>query len=214
MSDAKRHAMTGLALVGAALLMGCATTHITSQANLMASEATYDTVMVFAAFEDLDLRKLAEGEMRTRLAYRGVTCIPSPEVFFPGEPYEAEAHQAKLADLHVKGILVLSAYGAGTSETYVPPTYYTQGNAWQSGSQVSGSSTTHVTGGYTYSKPWAKFRGELISVSSEHRIWVATANSTGARGATEHTLIRSFCGQVVNQLAIDGIIKPATSAGR
>jgi len=54
--------------------------------------------------------------------------------------------------------------------------------------------------------PWADFRAELIDVRSDERVWVATANSDGDAYATNHTLLRSFCGQVMNALVRDGIM--------
>lgn len=204
-------------LVGAGvlfLLSGCASTRITSQADPTIERAAYDTMMVYAAFEDLDLRKLGENELKTRLAARGVVCHKSSDVFFPGGAYEAQDLQDRLAALGIKAILVIAAYDAGTSETYVPPTYYTKGTAWVSGNQVSGRAATSTVGGYTYSKPWAKFRGDVFDVRSERRTWMATANSKGNRYASGNTLLRSFCGKTVIQLSADGVVPKLVSAAR
>lgn len=189
-------------------LGGCASTRITSQADLTATMAPLDTLMVIAAFDDLDMRRLGEREMRERFASHGVVCVPSSELFFPGNSYGEKDVRGKLSERHIDAILVISSYGAGSTEEYVPPTYYTRGSAWVSGSSVSGNSTTYTTGGYTRRYPWAKFRAEMIDVRTERSTWVATARSGGNAYASGHTLLRSFCGRVMNRLVTDGVVRP------
>jgi len=194
-----------LALAG----LGCASTKITSEANVTAKDAALDTVMVIAAFGDLDMMKLGEGEITAHFASHGVGCVGSSTLFFPGSPISDEQMVERLAEHHIQTILVLMMYGTGTTDTYVPPSYYTKSSAWVSGNGETGTSaTTSTTGGYTTHRPWAKFRGELIDVRTDERLWVATANSKGDDYASHHTLLRSFCGQVMNKLIEDGVVKP------
>jgi len=195
-------------LVLACVVGGCASTSITSQADVTAKAATYDTVMVIAEFDDLDMRRLCEAEMKRHLALYHVVCLPSSELFFPGTAYSVDEMRAKLAELRVAGILVMSAYGGG--EASIPATYYTQGTAWVSG----------AVAGVGHASQSAKFRAELIDVRGERSVWVSTANSKAAYlpfpaltdYATGHTLLRSFCGQVMNKLVEDGVVKPSAAA--
>jgi hypothetical protein len=191
------------ALMLALAVLGCASTHITSEANVTAQGATYDTVMVISLFGDLDMVKLGESEMKAHLSGRHVVGIGSTEVFFPGDSYTAEDAMSKLAGLHIQGILVLEA-----AESTVPPTYYTQGTAWASDMAHPSSEFNHASGS-------AKFRAELIDMRTEHTVWIATANSGETHlpvpalteHASGHTLLRSFCGQVMNKLIEDGVLK-------
>jgi hypothetical protein len=192
-----------LSLTLACILSGCASTSITSQADVTA-KTTYDTVMVIAAFEDLDMRKLGEHEMKEHLAAHGVLGVPSSELFFPGNSYSEGDVQAKLSEHHIEGILVLYASGGDA----VPPTYYTRGAEWVSGA-----------GSVSHASHRAKFQAELIDVRTDRSIWVATASSEATYipvpsptpQATGHTLLRSFCGQVMNQLVSDGVVNGATN---
>lgn len=191
------------------LLSGCASTRITSQADPTRGQAVYDTMMVYANFEDLDLRKRGEDELQTRLTARGVICHRASDVFFPGGTYTADEARDRLATLGIEAIVVVAAYDAGTSETYVPPTYYTEGTAWGSGNTVRGRATTRTVGGQTYKKPWARFQADVFDVRSERRTWVATANTKGNAYASWRTLVGSLCAKVVRQLGTDGVVPSA-----
>lgn len=187
-------------------LPGCASTRITSQADPTARGAAYDTMMVFANFEDLELRRLGENELKAHLAARGVACHRASDVFFPGAVYTSDEARERLTALGIKAIVVVAAYDAGTTETYVPPTYYTEGTAWGSGNTVRGRATTRTVGGQTYTKPWARFQGDVFDIRTEQRTWVATARSKGNAFASWRTLLRSFCGKVAAQLTTDGVL--------
>jgi len=52
---------------------------------------------------------------------------------------------------------------------------------------------------------------ERIDVRTEERVWVATAESDGDAYASNHTLLRSFCGQLMNKLVRDGIMPRAST---
>jgi hypothetical protein len=160
-------------------------------------------VLVFAAFDDLALRKLGESELTRRLAPYGVVGLPAHQVLFPARSYNSEELQTELAERHIGAVLVVSVTDAGTSESYVPPTFHTR----MTGSQTA---TTTQTGGYTYNKPWAAFRGELFDISSERAVWFATANSGGNAFSSRHTLVRSLCGRIATQLYADGVVSRET----
>lgn len=196
---AKRFAYVSGAMLCLSLASGCASTRITSQADPTRAQAAYDTVMVYAAFQDLDMRQLGENELKAGLAARGVVCHRASDVFFPGGTYDSLEAHGRLLGLGIKAILVVAAYDAGTSETYVPPTYYTR-------STGRGRATTTTSGGQTYIKPWVKFQGDLFDVRSERRAWVATANTKGNAWASGRTLLRSLCAKVVRQLGTDGLV--------
>ncbi len=196
----------------AVLALGCASTRLTSQADPAAHPAPYDTLVVFAPFEDLAMRQVAEESVVKDLGDLHAGCLASAQLFFPGRSFSTDEMHATLRDHHVRGILVLSGVAAGTTESYVPPTYYTQSTAWISGSQGGATSTTQGTGGFLLRRPWAQFRGELIDTESEQRVWIATAHSSGNAYASSHTLLRSFCGQIVNRLVADHLVTPRVHA--
>jgi len=158
-------------LAGALALSGCAVTRITSQVNVTAPRVAYDTVLVVAAFDQLEMMKLGEREMQDRFSARKVVGLPSSEVFLPGNAYTEEQVQATLAERNVAAILVLAAAADGVKEIGEPPTYSTRGTGCF-------LETIREDEGYTQSVPWADFRAELIDVRTDERVWVATANPT------------------------------------
>lgn len=58
--------------------------------------------MVYAAFQDLDLRRIGEDEIKARLAVRGIVCHRSADVFFPGGTHDTLEARSGLGALGIK----------------------------------------------------------------------------------------------------------------
>jgi hypothetical protein len=80
-----------VAVLLAVLLIGCATTRMTSQFNREVAGRSFGKVLVHGNFQNLEYRQLAENKLCAELAgATGVACLKSAEAFFPGQEYSAE----------------------------------------------------------------------------------------------------------------------------
>jgi len=188
------------------MLMACATTRMTSQANPEVAGRGFTKVLSYGNFQALEHRQQAEEKLCSELVHVSHwECLQASHVFFPGQAYSAEQIAARLTDLGIDGVLTLQPVGSGTSSSYIPQSSYTTGTASVSGNTVTGSSTTQTYGGYNVSKPWANLEAVLWSVADGQMAWYATATSKGNAFADWDDLIRSAAGKTASQLRADGI---------
>lgn len=188
------------------MLVGCATTRITSQVNREVIGRSFGKVLVHGNFQNLEYRQLAESKLCSGLAEAtGVACLKSAEVFFPGQEYSAEQIAERLSELQIDAVLTLQPTGSGTSSTYVPQTSHTTGRATVIGNTVTGSSTTQTYGGYYISKPWQNCEAVLWSTSDGKVVWYGTAASRGNAFAGWDDLINSASSKTVSKLVSDGV---------
>ena len=192
------------------LVSACASTEMTSRANPEFDGRTFEKLLVYGKFQNLNHREVAEKELCSNLGrLTNSECIRSSEVFFVGESQTAEQIGAQLMDLEIDAILILQSSDSGTSSSYVPPTYNTQSSATVTGNMVSGSSTTYTSGGYTLNKPWANYEVSLIAVQDGRVAWYATGNSRGNAYAGWDDLIESVTSESVKKLVADRVLSQA-----
>ena len=198
-----------VALMVSSLVLGCASTSMTSEANPAFAGHRFTTLLVEGGFADLGQRQYAEDQLCEYLAgFSNVKCIESLKVFFPGQEYTWEQIANRLAELHVDGVLMLKPINFGVSSAYIPPTTYITGSASVYGNTVYGSSTTQTFGGYNFLKPWASFQAILYSTSNDKVAWYATADSKGNAFAKWDDLIESAAERTAKKLVKDGVLQP------
>ncbi len=193
-------------LVAAFALTGCASTRMNSQTDVAATTASYSKMTVLVAVGDLGQRQKAEKAFQQKLAYHGIECVPSHDLFFPGREHSEEEIAGRLQENGIEAILTVNLSNSGTSSTYVPETSQTKINAYSVGNSTSGTATTQTYGGYDIEKPWANFTVELWDLSGGAVTWVASASTGGNAWATGNTLLSSMASKTVSQLAKDGVI--------
>jgi len=163
--------------------------------------------MVYANFQDLDYRHLAEEKLyRDVIGKSKAECVKAIDVFFPAQTYSSEEVLQRFKDLSIDGILTLQPTGAGTTTTYIPKSSHTTGNAHFYGNTVVGSSRTYDFGGFSVAKPIASYEAVLQSTEDGSVLWYATAKSKGNAFADWENLIKSASGKVVNKLVAEGLL--------
>lgn len=191
------------------LVLGCASTSMTSEANPEFAGHHFTTLLVEGGFSDLGQRQYAEDQLCEYLAdYSDVQCIESLKIFFPGEKYTWAQISSRLSELHIDGVLMLKPTNSGVVSAYIPPTTYTTGSASVYGDTVYASSTTQTFGGYNFLKPWASFQAILYSTSNDKIAWYATADSKGNAFAKWDDLIESAAERTAKKLVNDEVVQP------
>jgi hypothetical protein len=137
---------------------------------------------------------------------RATRFVPSHSVFFAGREYSSEQVVAALRQNGIDGTLVIIPGEAGSSQTYVPPTYTTQCTGF---SPYSGCTqvTTTTAGGSSYSKPWVQFSAKLYDAANGEGVWVATATTGGNAFAQSVDLVRSMADKTRERLLADRVIQ-------
>ena len=189
------------------LLVGCASTRMTSQANQELAGHSFSRILVHGNFESLELRKTAEETLCSELLQTTpIECLIASEVFFPGQEFSMEQTFNRLAELQVDGVLTIQPTGSGTTSSYIPQSSSTTGSAYSSGNMVTSSSRTQTYGGYSVSKPWASFEVTLYSIATGKVAWYATADTGGNAYAGWNTLVTSVSSKSVYKLIEDGVL--------
>lgn len=189
------------------VVMSCARTKISSQVNRSFGDRQFQKLMVYANFQDLDFRRLAEEKLYNDVIGKSkAECVKAIDVFFPAQTYSSDEVLQRFKDLSIDGILTLQPTGAGTTTTYIPKSSHTTGSAYFYGNTVVGSSRTYDFGGFSVSKPRASYEAVLQSTEDGSVFWYATAKSKGNAFAGWENLIKSASGKVVNKLVAEGLL--------
>jgi hypothetical protein len=198
----------GILFFSTFLLIGCASTDMTSEANPEITIHHYGTILAVGYFANLDVRKNAENELCEDIVGDTTTkCIESNSVFFPGETYTAEDTSRKLAALHIDAVLTIRPTGSGTSSAYIPPTTYVTGTAYSYGNTVNASTTSQTFGGFSIHKPWANLEITLFSIADNKIAWYATGQAHGNAHASWDDLAVSAADECVEKLLDDGVLQ-------
>jgi hypothetical protein len=193
-----------IAGVGAALILGgCASTSMTSVPNPQVAPRSYQHVLVVFPLADLELRQTAEDELVSRA---GANFTQSYGVLFPGRTYSAEELASALQENDIDAVLLISLSDAGSTSSYVPPSYSTSCSLYST-SQGCVSTTTSTSGGYSLDKPWANFAATLFDLKQNAVVWYATARSGGNAFADSEDLVRSMVRKTAERLVNDGVVR-------
>ena len=212
--------------LGVAVAAGCAH-RATSAATAMTSLPSPDlrgrafhSVLVVAQIPDLGLRTA----MEDRFAARRPSCIPTgrrvcppePEptyrfipsytVFFPGRDYSSADVTAIMRQYHMDATLLITVGQAGSSSTFVPPTYASQcaGFSFSSGcSQVTTQAETGRPGPW----PWQQFSARLFDAADGQGVWIATATAGGNFFAQTIDLVQSMADKTKERLLADRVVQ-------
>lgn len=206
----------------------CATTKTTSMVAPELRGKVFMRILVVADLQDLEMMQYAERAVRAQpetgagMLPDTIVCdpicrrvgegevpdsdstvfIPAHTILFPGRSYSADELKRILGEHRVDATLVLSPTAAGVSETYVPPTYVTSCNTWNSTTNCS----SRPVGGMTLESPWASFAARLYDATTGEVVWIATSNTNGSIFSSESSLIASMAAQTVRKLRGDKLI--------
>lgn len=192
------------------VLVGCASTRMTSMVNPEWNHTPYTRILVFYPSDDLDSRQLVEDRFESRVKVEGVDFVPAREVLFPGRTYSEQDLKSALEDRGIDAILVIRQGKAGYSTAVLPGSANssTRCTTWSSSQGcVSTETTTTQTGGGTVRKPWSEFSLVLVDFATYQTGWVATARSRGNAFADAEDLVNSMVEKAVSQLIRDGVLE-------
>ena len=197
--------MSGRLLVLAgivAVLLGCvARTDMTSFVDPAYRDGrNYSSVVIFAYGVPLEEQQVIEGAVVERFQLREVRALRGVDVVPPTRQVPIEEWGPYVEKSNVETVLIITAGGKDTSQTYVPPTS-TYGMA-----QTVGNTTylnMYQTPGYTISKPHAAYSAALIDQQNLQVVWMADATSRGNAFATFSDLGRSVAQEIVDRLVDD-----------
>lgn len=197
------------------LLVGCASTKMTSFKDPDYQKAEFKRILVVANTNDLEDRQTLESKMVKEFSSIGVYALESFRLFPPTRELTDEDKVELLLKNDIDAFISISVGESGVSEVYVPQTSSTtktKGNVNVYGNTATykEKSTTTYQGGYTLNKPWAEFETRLYDVSSGQMAWIASSFTGGNAYANRNTVINSYCGKTVDQLLEDNLITKAT----
>jgi hypothetical protein len=129
-------------ILGLVLITGCATTSISSFRDPSFVGKRFQRILVVAPFADLESRTKAESAFVEGLAKYAVEGISSILVLMPTRTYTSEDLSKLLSENQIDGVLLVTLTDAYTTQTYVPGSSSTYGQATLSGNTVNYSAQT------------------------------------------------------------------------
>ena len=188
-------------------ILNCATTQVSSVRNPQLSKKTFRTLLVFAVYYDIGMRKLIEYTFTNKLKSKGATSYPSIDLIPPVKDYSKEEIRDILEKYKIDGILIIAFKSYWESQVYIPRSTYSSGSGYLYGNYFHYKGYTQEFGGFYVSKPRVKFETRLLDVSTGQFAWVATSITAGNAFAGVKTLVDSLADEVVKKLKSENIIK-------
>ena len=200
-----------ISLFIAFLIVGCASTRMTSFKDPDYQKAEFKRILIVANTNDLEDRQKLESKMVEEFSDIGVFALESFRLFPPTRELTDDDKVELLLKNNIDAFISISVGESGVSEVYVPQTSSTtktKGNVNVYGNTATykEKSTTTYQGGYTLNKPWAEFETKLYDVSNGQMAWIASSFTGGNAYANRNTVINSYCGKTVDQLLEDNLI--------
>ena len=207
-----RHLPIALCLFS--LVLGCASTNITSFKDPAYQNTAFKQILIIANTSNLQSRQMLESQMVEAFKGIGIDAMKSILLFPPTRTLSNEQKVELLLRYEIDAFLSIDVGERGVQNVYVPPTGSTtktkgEVSVYGNRAEYEEKSTTTVQGGYSISKPWAEFQINLYDVSSGSIAWIASSHTGGNGYASFTTVINSFCEKVVDQLKQDSLIIPA-----
>ena len=183
-----------------ALLMGCATTQMSTYKDPKYTEKSYTSFLVMSNFSDLENKAYFESKMKEELASLGLSAQRGIDIILPTREYsDAQFAQAVKAS-GAQALLSVTLTNAYSTSTYVPPTYNTTGNAYASGNTANWNSTTYQSGGYNVNKPVEEYEISIIDLTTLEKVMISTSKTKGNAFAKGKDLSNSLVRKIVDEL--------------
>jgi hypothetical protein len=188
------------------LMVGCATTEITTFKDPEYSSNKYESIYIVTSGLNLADRDLTEAKVCEEFANIELTCIRDLEVFLPTRSYTEEEKEAVLRALNVDATLGIYLTANYSNQTYVPQTSFTSGNIYGSGYSSSYSGTTYSFGGYAASTPVEEYRIVLIDSNSGQQALVAAGKTSGDDAVNTEGMRASLAEEIVATLITEEML--------
>ena len=181
------------------IITGCATTSISYFSNLDIKISSFKKIMVFAPFQDIGWRKIAESNFVKEFSTQGKNAVSCIEVISPVEEYTDEEIISILHRNAIDSVLIISLIDAHSEKVYIPQKTTTHYRSYIQGSNVYSEPYTQTSGGYSLSFPKASFEINIIDVKSGKIAMKATANSKGNEFSDMKTIFKSLAKKIVSE---------------
>jgi hypothetical protein len=193
------------------MLLACAPrTSMTSFVDPAYRQApSFSSVAVFAPDAGLDERVTIETAAADAFTSHQVRAVRGIDLIPPTRQITKEEWANQVIGSGVDTVLFIAKGGQGTSQAYVPQTYYpgaTTGTAQTLGNRTVYNfhqSPGFTTGGFMVSKPHAAYSAILINLQDGQQIWAADATSRSNAFASFDDLDQSVAKEAVAQLIAD-----------
>ncbi|MFQ5753667.1 MAG: hypothetical protein ACE5HI_16885 [bacterium] len=195
-----------LIISSAALLFSCAWTNVTSIKDPNYSQIQFNSILVVAAFSDIEYRQDTELAFTKQLEKQGANVIRSIDMFPPTREVSNTELIDTLVENNIEAVLIIAFSDYWTSETYIPPYSTTSGSASIIGNSIYYSQNTQTYGGYYFSKPRINFELRLYDTHTGNTAWIAKTHTKGNAFADFNTLINSLASKSVKTLLEENLI--------
>lgn len=199
-------------LVAVALMMavvfvsGCTMTNLVSYTDPAYKETVFQNVLIVVPDSSFERREKLEEIITKNLIKKGIQATKSIDLFPPTRTFSEEELSQILIQNGIESFLVVAQSDYWITHKYIPRSSSTSGNAYSSGNNIHFQSTTQESGGYTISKPNAKYELRLFDTSTQNLAWIGNATVNGSAISGYNDLASGLANKLANQLLKDGII--------
>lgn len=201
-----------LFLLTSILLLGCASTKLTSFVDPDFSNTTYHKILIFFPSSDLNEQKEAEDIYKEYFMEYGIQTLASMEIFPPTRNYTTDEMIDIMKQKKVDAVLFVEFTDAWNDETYIPETKTStkKGNITVYGNtaKYKEKSTTSSSGGYYVKKPRIKFESRLVDLNKDKVAWIGSSLTKGNAFAKLHKLISSLAESTLADLIKNNLVNP------
>lgn len=187
-------------------LVGCAEANLVTFVDPDYRGVRFSSVMVVVPVANFDLRSQVEGKITACLAEEGVRAVKSVDLFSPTRAYTEPEMARILAANEIDTYLIVAQTDYWVSETYVPKSAVTQGTVNDYGNYLGFSSTTRTYGGYTITKPNARYDVRLFDARSHRTVWLGNSIVNGNGFSDFTNLVEALGRKLASQLVQDGVL--------
>lgn len=174
-------------LISLAMLGACATTSFSSYKDPAFTDATFQSLAVFADSGDLEWRQDLETIMHDRIvATTGARAMRMVDIVPPTRDLDTSEMFQVLRAAGADAVLVVAFIDSGVTQT------------------VSGNQY----GVYTIESPWAQADVAVYEVETGTKVLTGTAKTEGDTGADWRTVRRSAGDKIIEDLVVKGLLPP------
>lgn len=200
-----------LPIVLAVLLVGCASTKMTTYKDPEFSNVTYRSLVVSSNSQDLEHKGYMETRICQELSIYDVKCQRSIDVFPPTRKFTDEQWVQRFINSGADALVTIELTDSYSTQSYVPQSSTTTGNIRAYGNTAHYNQTTNTYGGYNVSKPVEKYKVTLIDGRNGQVAFVATSSTRGNAFADDEDLSNSLAVELAQQLEKSGFLVKAAN---
>lgn len=181
------------------VLISCATTNISSFRNPDVDFSNYKKIAVYGNSRDIDFRKTLENDLVNSFNSKNIDAVSIITVLSPVKEYTNEEISRIMNENEIDALLSVEVISVSEETAYVPQTTTTTYQSQYVGGQYVSVPHTTTSGGYSISRPRARFEIILTDIQSDETAFKATANSAGDEFSDMKTISKSLSEKIVEE---------------